>query len=161
MKQYILMIRPAENTAICPLCTCSIDNILTCYHVDLKLLPCGFPVSCLDFQRLSVMTAHRSEHRNSAHWRKRCPVNWLLYGVTVNRLDTIWPLILELNMVFKYFYLVYYVLICIRCVGPPPELVRQREAKWINIIGQWDRILSKNNSKVRPILDTFHEKRKG
>ncbi|XP_044218948.1 ecotropic viral integration site 5 ortholog [Thunnus albacares] len=34
-------------------------------------------------------------------------------------------------------------------VGPPPELVRQREAKWINIIGQWERILSKKTSKVK------------
>ncbi|XP_044061228.1 uncharacterized protein DDB_G0284459 isoform X2 [Siniperca chuatsi] len=34
-------------------------------------------------------------------------------------------------------------------VGPPPELVRQREAKWINIIGQWDRILLKKTSKVK------------
>ncbi|KAM9356692.1 uncharacterized protein tbc1d10c [Symphorus nematophorus] len=34
-------------------------------------------------------------------------------------------------------------------VGPPPELVRQREAKWINIIAQWDRILQKKTSKVK------------
>ncbi|XP_051274971.1 TBC1 domain family member 10B [Dicentrarchus labrax] len=34
-------------------------------------------------------------------------------------------------------------------VGPPPELVRQREAKWINIIAQWDRILLKKTSKVK------------
>ncbi|XP_007565923.1 ecotropic viral integration site 5 ortholog [Poecilia formosa] len=34
-------------------------------------------------------------------------------------------------------------------VGPSPELVRQREAKWINIIGQWDRILLKKSSKVK------------
>ncbi|XP_053179612.1 trichohyalin [Scomber japonicus] len=34
-------------------------------------------------------------------------------------------------------------------VGPPPELVRQREAKWINIIGQWERILLKKTSKVK------------
>ncbi|KAK2904196.1 ecotropic viral integration site 5 ortholog [Channa argus] len=34
-------------------------------------------------------------------------------------------------------------------VGPPPELVRQREAKWINIIQQWDRIWSKKSSKVK------------
>ncbi|XP_027141482.1 trichohyalin [Larimichthys crocea] len=33
--------------------------------------------------------------------------------------------------------------------GPPPELVRQREAKWINIILQWDRILLKKTSKVK------------
>ncbi|KAG8004011.1 Carabin [Nibea albiflora] len=33
--------------------------------------------------------------------------------------------------------------------GPPPELVRQREAKWINIIVQWDRILLKKTSKVK------------
>ncbi|KAM9377557.1 uncharacterized protein tbc1d10c [Pholidichthys leucotaenia] len=33
--------------------------------------------------------------------------------------------------------------------GPSPELVRQREAKWINIIGQWDRILLKKSSKVK------------
>ncbi|XP_068181336.1 ecotropic viral integration site 5 ortholog [Antennarius striatus] len=36
-----------------------------------------------------------------------------------------------------------------RSVGPPPELVRQREAKWINIIVQWDRIVMKNTSKVK------------
>uniref|UniRef100_A0AAZ1X8V5 Rab-GAP TBC domain-containing protein n=1 Tax=Oreochromis aureus TaxID=47969 RepID=A0AAZ1X8V5_OREAU len=34
-------------------------------------------------------------------------------------------------------------------LGPPPELVRQREAKWIKIIDQWDRILSKKSSKVK------------
>ncbi|KAM9741830.1 uncharacterized protein tbc1d10c isoform 1-T1 [Menidia menidia] len=34
-------------------------------------------------------------------------------------------------------------------VGPSPELVRQREAKWINIMGQWDRILVKRGSKVK------------
>uniref|UniRef100_A0A3P8SVY3 TBC1 domain family, member 10C n=1 Tax=Amphiprion percula TaxID=161767 RepID=A0A3P8SVY3_AMPPE len=34
-------------------------------------------------------------------------------------------------------------------VGPSPELVRQREAKWINIIGQWDRILLRKSSKVK------------
>ncbi|XP_024864360.1 ecotropic viral integration site 5 ortholog [Kryptolebias marmoratus] len=34
-------------------------------------------------------------------------------------------------------------------VGPPPELVRQREAKWINLIGQWDRVLLKKSSKVK------------
>ncbi|XP_072251755.1 uncharacterized protein tbc1d10c [Leuresthes tenuis] len=37
----------------------------------------------------------------------------------------------------------------IRIVGPSPELVRQREAKWINIMGQWDRILVKKSSKVK------------
>ncbi|XP_054453186.1 TBC1 domain family member 10B [Anoplopoma fimbria] len=34
-------------------------------------------------------------------------------------------------------------------VGPPPELVRQRETKWINIISQWDRMLLKKTSKVK------------
>ncbi|XP_071362843.1 ecotropic viral integration site 5 ortholog [Trachinotus anak] len=34
-------------------------------------------------------------------------------------------------------------------VGPPPELVRQRETKWINIILQWDRMLLKKTSKVK------------
>ncbi|XP_026185505.1 ecotropic viral integration site 5 ortholog [Mastacembelus armatus] len=34
-------------------------------------------------------------------------------------------------------------------VGPPPELVRQREVKWINIIQQWDRILLKKTSKIK------------
>ncbi|XP_078116676.1 uncharacterized protein tbc1d10c [Sander vitreus] len=34
-------------------------------------------------------------------------------------------------------------------VGPAPELVRQRETKWINIISQWDRILLKKTSKVK------------
>ncbi|KAK9518120.1 hypothetical protein VZT92_023440 [Zoarces viviparus] len=33
--------------------------------------------------------------------------------------------------------------------GPAPELVRQRETKWINIISQWDRILLKKTSKVK------------
>ncbi|CAL8327751.1 unnamed protein product [Gadus morhua 'NCC'] len=33
--------------------------------------------------------------------------------------------------------------------GPPPELVRQREAKWIHIISQWDHVLQKKNSKVK------------
>ncbi|XP_030001735.1 ecotropic viral integration site 5 ortholog [Sphaeramia orbicularis] len=37
----------------------------------------------------------------------------------------------------------------VRSAGPPPELVRQREAKWIHIIGQWDRILLKKTSKVK------------
>lgn len=50
-----------------------------------------------------------------------------------------------------------YLLVCVPfsvgSVGPPPELVRQREAKWINIIAQWDRILLKKTSKVCPILD--------
>ncbi|XP_041652950.1 trichohyalin [Cheilinus undulatus] len=35
------------------------------------------------------------------------------------------------------------------CVGPAPELVRQREAKWINIISQWDHILFKKTHKVK------------
>ncbi|XP_060905078.1 ecotropic viral integration site 5 ortholog [Labrus mixtus] len=35
------------------------------------------------------------------------------------------------------------------CVGPPPGLVRQREAKWISIISQWDHILLKKTNKVR------------
>ncbi|XP_035504938.2 ecotropic viral integration site 5 ortholog isoform X1 [Scophthalmus maximus] len=34
-------------------------------------------------------------------------------------------------------------------VGPLPELVRQRETKWINIILQWDRMLLKKTSKVK------------
>ncbi|XP_034545553.1 ecotropic viral integration site 5 ortholog isoform X2 [Notolabrus celidotus] len=34
-------------------------------------------------------------------------------------------------------------------VGPAPELVRQREAKWISIISQWDHILLKKASKVK------------
>ncbi|XP_031646002.1 enolase-phosphatase E1 isoform X2 [Oncorhynchus kisutch] len=33
--------------------------------------------------------------------------------------------------------------------GPAPELVRQRETKWINIISQWDRVLLKKSSKVK------------
>ncbi|XP_048827599.1 uncharacterized protein tbc1d10c [Brienomyrus brachyistius] len=33
--------------------------------------------------------------------------------------------------------------------GPAPELVRQREAKWLNIIMQWDRILLKRTHKVK------------
>ncbi|TWW55628.1 ecotropic viral integration site 5 ortholog isoform X1 [Takifugu flavidus] len=34
-------------------------------------------------------------------------------------------------------------------VGPSPELVRQREAKWINIIVQWDQILLKRTNKIK------------
>ncbi|KAM6923438.1 uncharacterized protein tbc1d10c [Xenentodon cancila] len=34
-------------------------------------------------------------------------------------------------------------------VGPSPELVRQREAKWMKIIGQKERILLKKSSKVK------------
>ncbi|XP_042348664.1 ecotropic viral integration site 5 ortholog isoform X2 [Plectropomus leopardus] len=34
-------------------------------------------------------------------------------------------------------------------VGPSPELVRQRETKWINIISQWDRMLLKKTSKIK------------
>uniref|UniRef100_A0AAY5KSH5 Rab-GAP TBC domain-containing protein n=1 Tax=Esox lucius TaxID=8010 RepID=A0AAY5KSH5_ESOLU len=37
----------------------------------------------------------------------------------------------------------------IRSEGPPPELVRQREAKWISIISQWDRVLLKKSSKIK------------
>ncbi|KAJ8371880.1 hypothetical protein AAFF_G00299180 [Aldrovandia affinis] len=33
--------------------------------------------------------------------------------------------------------------------GPPPEVVRQRETKWLNIISQWDRILLKKTNKVK------------
>ncbi|KAJ3587800.1 hypothetical protein NHX12_011396 [Muraenolepis orangiensis] len=36
-----------------------------------------------------------------------------------------------------------------RSVGPAPELVRQREAKWIYIISQWDHVLLKKNNKVK------------
>ncbi|KAG7517188.1 hypothetical protein JOB18_001162 [Solea senegalensis] len=34
-------------------------------------------------------------------------------------------------------------------VGPSPELVRQRETKWINIILQWDHMLLKKTNKVK------------
>ncbi|XP_035017380.1 ecotropic viral integration site 5 ortholog [Hippoglossus stenolepis] len=34
-------------------------------------------------------------------------------------------------------------------VGPPPELVRHRENKWISIILQWDRMMLKKTSKVK------------
>uniref|UniRef100_A0A4W5KP95 TBC1 domain family member 10C n=1 Tax=Hucho hucho TaxID=62062 RepID=A0A4W5KP95_9TELE len=33
--------------------------------------------------------------------------------------------------------------------GPPPELVRQRETKWINIISQWDRVLLKKSKQCQ------------
>ncbi|XP_036406779.1 TBC1 domain family member 10A, partial [Megalops cyprinoides] len=33
--------------------------------------------------------------------------------------------------------------------GPPPEVVRQRETKWLNIISQWDRIILKKTNKVK------------
>ncbi|KAK0149419.1 TBC1 domain family member 10A [Merluccius polli] len=38
---------------------------------------------------------------------------------------------------------------CVRSVGPAPEQVRQREAKWISIISKWDHVLQKKNSKVK------------
>lgn len=57
---------------------------------------------------------------------------------------------------FNSAYLEFCVLFCVRSLGPPPELVRQRETKWINIIQQWDRILSKKASKVCPILDMLN-----
>lgn len=50
-----------------------------------------------------------------------------------------------------------YVLCCVRTVGPSPELVRQREAKWINIISNWDRILLKKTSKVCQFLFAFRQ----
>ncbi|XP_028315181.1 TBC1 domain family member 10B isoform X5 [Gouania willdenowi] len=37
----------------------------------------------------------------------------------------------------------------VRSDGPSPELVRHREAKWINIISHWDHMLMKRSSKVR------------
>ncbi|KAM9850153.1 uncharacterized protein tbc1d10c isoform 1-T2 [Aulostomus maculatus] len=36
-----------------------------------------------------------------------------------------------------------------RTVGPHPQLVRQREAKWISIIDKWEHILLKRTSKVK------------
>ncbi|KAG5845438.1 hypothetical protein ANANG_G00139090 [Anguilla anguilla] len=33
--------------------------------------------------------------------------------------------------------------------GPPPEVIRQRETKWLNIIGQWDHTLLKKTNKVK------------
>ncbi|KAL4641713.1 hypothetical protein GN956_G10407 [Arapaima gigas] len=33
--------------------------------------------------------------------------------------------------------------------GPPPEVVRQRETKWLNIMSQWDRMLIKKTNKVK------------
>lgn len=48
----------------------------------------------------------------------------------------------------------FHVLLCIRRVGPTPELVRHREAKWINIIVQWESILLKKTNKVCAIIDT-------
>ncbi|XP_018610395.1 uncharacterized protein tbc1d10c isoform X2 [Scleropages formosus] len=33
--------------------------------------------------------------------------------------------------------------------GPPPEVVRQRETKWLNIMSQWDRFLTKKTNKVK------------
>ncbi|KAL0974205.1 hypothetical protein UPYG_G00217070 [Umbra pygmaea] len=37
----------------------------------------------------------------------------------------------------------------VRTEGPSPELVRQREMKWINIISQWDQVVLKKSSKVK------------
>ncbi|XP_054648269.1 TBC1 domain family member 10B isoform X2 [Dunckerocampus dactyliophorus] len=34
-------------------------------------------------------------------------------------------------------------------VGPRPQLVRQREAKWINVMDQWESILLKKNNMVK------------
>lgn len=39
-------------------------------------------------------------------------------------------------------------LFVIRMVGPHPHLVRQREAKWINIMEQWQTILLKKTNMV-------------
>ncbi|XP_061756003.1 carabin-like isoform X2 [Nerophis ophidion] len=36
-----------------------------------------------------------------------------------------------------------------RTVGPRPQLVRQREAKWIHIMDQWESILFKKNNMVK------------
>uniref|UniRef100_W5MNW0 Rab-GAP TBC domain-containing protein n=1 Tax=Lepisosteus oculatus TaxID=7918 RepID=W5MNW0_LEPOC len=35
------------------------------------------------------------------------------------------------------------------CEGPPPEVIRQREVKWLEIISHWDRFLLKKSSKVK------------
>ncbi|MGH0176329.1 UNVERIFIED_CONTAM: hypothetical protein FKN15_072566 [Acipenser sinensis] len=32
--------------------------------------------------------------------------------------------------------------------GPPPQVVRQREVKWLDMIGQWDRYMDRKYSKV-------------
>lgn len=79
LDEAMFRIRPAEQTVTCRLHTFPIDNILTCCYGDLKLLPCGFPVSCLDFQcTVSIMTIHTSACSSSAHWHKGSPVKWLI-----------------------------------------------------------------------------------
>lgn len=51
------------------------------------------------------------------------------------------------NRAADFMSLLFYI----SSVGPSPELVRQREAKWINIMVQWDRILLKRSNKVRSV----------
>lgn len=43
------------------------------------------------------------------------------------------------------------LLFYISSVGPSPELVRRREAKWINIMVQWNQILPKRTNKVHSV----------
>lgn len=96
-------------------------NILTCYHGDEELPQCGFPVSFLDFQRTVCVSEITNVHsaNKSAPRHASHPAKGLLSPLS-----------------------------CLRNVGPAPELVRQREAKWIDIMGQWNHILLKKTSKV-------------
>lgn len=116
---------------------------------------CGFPVSCLvlgcSLVR-SVMITHKSAC-SFARWPSQFHLNACIQShITDHGWDTcnkcscrfsVWNTLLFLCTSF-----------CVRSVGPPPELVRQREAKWINIISQWERILTKKSSKVSPGEDT-------
>lgn len=122
---------------ICSLYALPID-ILTCCYGDLLPLPCGFPVSCL-----SVMTT-QNEACNRLCTLSQC-VQWKDYPSFLNWM---WSFpVLNVSLVF-------HALFCIRRVGPTPELVRHREAKWINIIVQWESILLKKTNKVCAIIGT-------
>lgn len=124
--------------------------LITSWPVAIETLNCNrvvflFPV--LIFRALSLYndnTKKKGACRNSAH--DESPVKWLFKTVQLMN-ETCWKAEI-LNPVSD-------VLFCVRSVGPPPELVRQREAKWINIMVQWDRILLKKTSKVRIIRGTI------
>lgn len=133
-KWLIFRIRLFKVAAACCHQCLPIDNILTCCHGDFKLQARGFPVSCLEFWKRSS-TMKTSAHAAVLHGDFKAPglINALCY--TSNLLNT-------------GFSLSKNLLIFFRSVGPAPELVRQREAKWISIISQWDHILLKKASKV-------------
>lgn len=115
-----------------------------CPHIALKwhpdMLPwkhslsCGFPVSCLVVRSIifkkKITPAAKVHEEMTVHW-----VDIWFHLKLPKKKNT-------------------YVLFCFRRVGPPPELVRQRETKWINIILQWDSMLLKKTNKVCLSSDT-------